>query len=163
MTFPCLISCFRDILNIQNNLAHLVDYNQDKDEFAKRFDLLVYKLQLSLINGNKSQVAHIGNMYNIVNMLFTKRNIPAVQAKIETIKKLQKGTILMAVFDGLTAAAEPYIFILKRQKNIIHFYVRFWYLVVIGLFIFWSKIFLVEQIIMMLDARFIKKISICWS
>ena len=67
----------------------------------------------------------------------------------------------MAVIDGLTAAAEPYIFILKRQKYIIHFYVRFWYLVVKGLFIFWSKIFLVEQIIMMLDARFIQKISFC--
>ena len=77
------------------------------------------------------------------------------------LKNCKKGTILMAVFVGLTAAAEPYIFILKRQKNIIHFYVRFWYLVVLGLFIFWSKIFLVEQIIMMLDARFMQKISIC--
>ena len=79
----------------------------------------------------------------------------------QTIKKLQKVTILMAVFVGLTAAAEPYIFILKKQKKYYTFYVRFWYLVVIALFIFWSKIFLVEQIIMMLDARFMQKISIC--
>ncbi|SNR33143.1 DEAD/DEAH box helicase family protein [Flavobacterium sp. ov086] len=79
-----------DILNIQSNLSHLIDYNQDKDELAKRFDLLTYKLQLALITSDKAQVKHIGNIYEIVNLLFTKRNIPAVLAKIETIKKLQK-------------------------------------------------------------------------
>lgn len=79
-----------DILNIQINLSHLVDYNKDKDELAKRFDLLTYKLQLALVKADKAQIKHIGNIYEIVNLLFTKRNIPAVLAKIETIKKLQK-------------------------------------------------------------------------
>jgi type I restriction enzyme R subunit len=78
------------ILNIQTNLSHLVDNNQDKDELAKRFDLLTYKLQLALITGNKSQIKHITNIHEIVNLLFTKRNIPAVQGKIATIQKLQK-------------------------------------------------------------------------
>ena len=79
-----------DLLNIQSNLAHLVGYNEDKDEYAKRFDLLIYKLQLALINGHKSQVTHITAVIEIANMLFKKRNIPAIQPKIETIQSLQK-------------------------------------------------------------------------
>lgn len=79
-----------DLLNIQSNLAHLIGYNEDKDEYAKRFDLLIYKLQLALVNGHKSQVKHIEAIFTIANMLFTKRNIPAIQTKIETIQSLQK-------------------------------------------------------------------------
>lgn len=79
-----------DLLNIQSNLAHLIGYNEDKDEYAKRFDLLIYKLQLALVNGHKSQVKHIEAIFTIAKMLFTKRNIPAIQTKIETIQSLQK-------------------------------------------------------------------------
>ncbi len=79
-----------DLLNIQSNLSHLVDYYQDKDEFAKRFDLLTYKLQLALITTNKAQTTYIDKIFTIANMLFTKRNIPAVQAKISIIKQLQQ-------------------------------------------------------------------------
>lgn len=118
-----------DILNIQNNLAHLVDYNQDKDEFAKRFDLLVYKLQLALVNGNKSQVTHIGNIYNIVNMLFTKRNIPAVQAKIETIKKLQNeqfwSTVNVHQLEGIRQELRNLIQFLKDEEKLDPIYTNF--------------------------------------
>ncbi len=118
-----------DILNIQNNLAHLVDYNQDKDEFAKRFDLLVYKLQLALINGNKSQVNYIGNIYNIVNMLFTKRNIPAVQSKIKTIKKLQNeqywSTVNVQQLEGIRQELRDLIQFLKDEEKLGPIYTSF--------------------------------------
>ncbi|MDI5886480.1 DEAD/DEAH box helicase family protein [Flavobacterium yafengii] len=118
-----------DMLNIQSNLSHLVDYNQDKDEFAKRFDLLVYKLQLALITGNKAQVRHINNMYNIVNMLFTKRNIPAVQAKISTIKQLQNeqfwSTVNVQQLEVIRQELRDLIQFLKDEKKLDPIYTSF--------------------------------------
>ena len=118
-----------DVLNIQSNLSHLIDYNQDKDEFAKRFDLLVYKLQLALITGNKAQVRHINNMYDIVNMLFTKRNIPAVQAKISTIKQLQNeqfwSTVNVQQLEVIRQELRDLIQFLKDEKKLDPVYTSF--------------------------------------
>jgi type I restriction enzyme R subunit len=47
------MSIARRVLDLQTNVAHLIDYNQDKTNLPKDPDLLVYKLQLSLITGNK--------------------------------------------------------------------------------------------------------------
>jgi type I restriction enzyme R subunit len=118
-----------DLLNIQNNLSHLIDYNQDKDEFAKRFDLLIYKLQLALITGNKSQLKHIDNVFNIANMLFTKRNIPAVQAKIATIKKLQNeqfySTINEEQLENIRQEIRDLVQFLKDEKKLDPIYTSF--------------------------------------
>lgn len=118
-----------DILNIQNNLSHLIDYNQDKDELAKRFDLLTYKLQLSLITTNKTQVKHISNIYEIVNLLFTKRNIPAVLSKIETIKKLQKeqywSTINVTNVENVRTELRDLMQFLKDEKRLDPIYTSF--------------------------------------
>jgi type I restriction enzyme R subunit len=118
-----------DILNIQSNLSHLVDYNQDKDEFAKRFDLLIYKLQLALITGNKAQVIHIENIFNIANMLFTKRNIPAVQAKISTIKQLQNeqfwSTVNEQQLENIRQEIRELVQFLKDEKKLDPIYTSF--------------------------------------
>ncbi|RBN51405.1 DEAD/DEAH box helicase family protein [Flavobacterium psychrolimnae] len=118
-----------DVLNIQSNLSHLIDYNQDKDEFAKRFDLLVYKLQLALITGDKAQVRHINNVYDIVNMLFTKRNIPAVQAKISTIKQLQNeqfwSTVNVQQLEVIRQELRDLIQFLKDEKKLDPVYTSF--------------------------------------
>jgi type I restriction enzyme R subunit len=78
------------VLDIKNNLSHLVSYKEDTDELAKRFDVLIAKLQLSLINKSKSQRGLIGNIVSIAQLLFTKRNIPAVHAKIVLIEQIKK-------------------------------------------------------------------------
>ena len=118
-----------DILNIQNNLSLLIDYNQDKDEFAKRFDLLIYKLQLALITGNKVQVRHIDNVFNIANMLFTKRNIPAVQAKLPTIKKLQNEQFWSAInevqLENIRDEIRDLVQFLKDEKKLDSVYTSF--------------------------------------
>ncbi|MEM8522289.1 DEAD/DEAH box helicase family protein [Flavobacterium sp. PL12] len=118
-----------DILNIQSNLSHLIDYNQDKDEFAKRFDLLVYKLQLALVTGNKAQVKHIDNIFNIANMLFTKRNIPAVQAKLSTIKKLQNeqfwSTVNAENLEEIRQDIRDLVQFLKDEKKLDPIYTSF--------------------------------------
>lgn len=118
-----------DVLNIQNNLSHLVNYGLDQDEFAKRFDLLVYKLQLALITGNKAQVRYIANVHDIVNMLFTKRNIPAVQAKIETIKQLQNeqfwSTVHVQQLEEIRQELRDLIRFLKDEKKLDPVYTSF--------------------------------------
>lgn len=80
-----------DVLDIKNHLSHLVSYKDDTDELAKRFDVLVSRLQLALINQSKAQTALIGNVVSIARLLFTKRNIPAVQSKLALIENLKSG------------------------------------------------------------------------
>lgn len=79
-----------DVLDIKNNLSHLVSYKEDTDELAKRFDVLIGKLQLALINQSKAQQGLISNIVTIAQLLFTKRNIPAVYAKITLIEQIKK-------------------------------------------------------------------------
>lgn len=74
-----------DVLDIHQNLSHLVAYTEDKDELAKRFDLIIYQLELAILQQSKKQVRYIENINNIGNLLFTKRNIPAVASKLPTI------------------------------------------------------------------------------
>ena len=78
------------VLDIKNNLSHLVSYKEDTDELAKRFDVLIGRLQLALINQSKVQKILITNIVSIAQKLFTKRNIPAVHAKIALIEQLKK-------------------------------------------------------------------------
>ena len=78
------------VLDIKNNLSHLVSYKEDTDELAKRFDVLIGRLQLALISQSKAQKILITNIVSIAQKLFTKRNIPAVYAKIALIEQLKK-------------------------------------------------------------------------
>lgn len=79
-----------NVLDIKNNLSHLVSYKEDTDELAKRFDVLIARLQLALINQSKAQRGLISNIVSIAQLLFTKRNIPAVHAKIGLIEQIKK-------------------------------------------------------------------------
>jgi type I restriction enzyme R subunit len=78
-----------DVLDIQTHLSHLIAYTEDKDEFAKQFDRLIYNLQLALLKQSKRQILLIQNISNIGELLFVKRNIPAVGQHIETINKIK--------------------------------------------------------------------------
>lgn len=78
-----------DVLDIQTHLSHLVAYTEDKDEFAKQFDTLIYQLQLAVLKQSKRQVSLIQNIANIGELLFVKRNIPAVNQHIDTINKIK--------------------------------------------------------------------------
>jgi len=118
-----------DQLTIQNDLSHLSAYKEDTDEMAKRFDLLVLKLQLALIINHKSQVKHIGSISEIAHLLFTKRNIPAVQAKINTIQKLQQEQFWSTVdglqLENIRKEIRDLIQFLKDEKNLSPIYTNF--------------------------------------
>ncbi|KZS39739.1 restriction endonuclease [Aquimarina aggregata] len=75
-----------DINDILNHLSNLIYITQGTDELAKRFDLIVLKLQQAIINSNRSQEGYIKKIYSIAQELYKKKNIPAVSEKINTIK-----------------------------------------------------------------------------
>lgn len=78
-----------DVLDIQTHISHLIAYTEDKDEFAKQFDRLIYQLQLAIIKQSKRQVSLIQNIINIGSLLFVKRNIPAVGKHLDTINQVK--------------------------------------------------------------------------
>jgi type I restriction enzyme R subunit len=109
------------VLDIKNNLSHLVSYKDDTDELAKRFDVLIAKLQLALINQSKSQRGLIGNIVSIAQLLFTKRNIPAVHAKIVLIEQIKKDsywpTITISQLEKIRTELRSLIQFLKDEDK----------------------------------------------
>lgn len=78
-----------DVNDIKKHLSNLASYKDDEDEKAKRFDLLIVKLQLAFILNSKSQENFVQRVYEIGKKLYKKRNIPAVASKLGTINEIQ--------------------------------------------------------------------------
>lgn len=76
-----------DVLEIKNHISSLVTPTQE-DENAKRFDLLVLIIELSLLDSSNSTKTK-QRIVTIAQVLQDKTTIPQVKAKIETIKELQ--------------------------------------------------------------------------
>lgn len=75
-------------LEIQTELSHLVSYAEDKDEMAKKFDLLIYQLELALLNGTARQTQIITNIVSVGNALTKKLNIPTIRQKEDMIRNV---------------------------------------------------------------------------
>lgn len=73
------------MIEIQNHLSDLASYNDDKDEMAKKFDLIIYQLQNAILNASKKQNYFIQNIIQIGTLLQKKLNIPSVRMKEQTI------------------------------------------------------------------------------
>ncbi len=73
------------IIEIENHLSHLVSYTEDKDELAKKFDLIIYQLQFAILNASQRQNTLIQNIIRIGELLNKKKSISAVRAKEVTI------------------------------------------------------------------------------
>jgi type I restriction enzyme R subunit len=61
----------------------------EQDEMAKRFDALMLDLQLSVLNGEKKQIALVQKVITTAAKLSKKASIPAVAQKMDTIKSVQ--------------------------------------------------------------------------
>ncbi|WP_026713743.1 DEAD/DEAH box helicase family protein [Flavobacterium daejeonense] len=110
-----------NVLDIQTHLSHLIAYTEDKDEFAKQFDKLIYQLQLAVLKQSKRQVSLIQNMVSIGELLFVKRNIPAVNQHIETINKIKEAdywsTISLDKLEHLRTELRGLIQFLKDENK----------------------------------------------
>jgi len=78
-----------DFAEICSHLSNLPAIADNDDEAAKRFDLIVLNLQLAILANNTKQVGLIKRIGSIGALLMKKKNIPAVNQKIETIKAIQ--------------------------------------------------------------------------
>lgn len=109
------------ILEIQNHISHLISYNEDKDEMAKKFDLLIYQLELAILNGEKRQQKLISNIAEIGKALEGKLNIPSVKPSEATIKAVSTdqfwGAISLARIEALRAELRDLIQFLKNTNQ----------------------------------------------
>ena len=76
-----------DISDIITYISPLVEL-EEKDEFAKRFDLLMLRIQLSAIEGDPKAQGLINRVTDTASKLLSISNIPAVRQELETIKKV---------------------------------------------------------------------------
>lgn len=78
-----------DFAEICIRLSNLPAIPDNDDELAKRFDLIILNLQLALLLRSNKQISLIGRISNIGRLLMKKKNIPAVNQQVETIKAVQ--------------------------------------------------------------------------
>ncbi|MFN8391796.1 MAG: DEAD/DEAH box helicase family protein [Bdellovibrionota bacterium] len=64
-------------------------YPDDDDEFARRFDLLVLNLSVSILEASPKQAGYQSSIISLATSLEKKRNIPSVAAKIDLIRLVQ--------------------------------------------------------------------------
>lgn len=70
---------------LESDISELV-YDDDKDSKAKMFDLLIYDLMLSVVNGNNRQVNLKGKVKKSCRSLKKKQNIPMVKEKMPVLE-----------------------------------------------------------------------------
>lgn len=76
-----------DVHALNTNLASLV-FMEDRDEYAKRFDNLMYGLMLGSVESNKQFKRNKRQLIEMGQILQTKATIPQVKAKIALIKAI---------------------------------------------------------------------------
>src|SRR5690606_7500713 len=74
-----------DVHLINEHLSSLV-YMDDQDEYAKRFDNLMYGLMLGSLNSSKQNKRNVKQLKDIGQALQRKAGVPQVKEKIETIR-----------------------------------------------------------------------------
>ncbi|MGG1637634.1 DEAD/DEAH box helicase family protein [Paenibacillus sp. NRS-1760] len=76
-----------DVYELNTNLASLA-FMDDRDEYAKRFDNLMYGLMLGALEANKQFKRNKKQLMEMGQALQTKATIPQVKAKITLIKAI---------------------------------------------------------------------------
>lgn len=78
-----------DVLDIKNNLSKLVVPEEEDDELARRFDVLMLSINLARFSG-KDDYKRVSQVVNICTRLEKKKNIPAVSSQLSLIEEIQK-------------------------------------------------------------------------
>ncbi len=77
-----------DVLELQNNISPLLTPTLE-DENAKRFDLMMFYIELTLLDSEKNADKTKQRIVTVAEVLQDKTTIPQVKEKIEIIKVLQ--------------------------------------------------------------------------
>jgi len=71
--------------DLSRRIAPLIDLN-DPDEYAKRFDLLLYRIQLAQLTKDSGLETMISKVQQSAESLVKKGNVTQIKAKMETVK-----------------------------------------------------------------------------
>ncbi len=117
------------LIEIQNHLSHLASYNDDKDEMAKKFDLIIYQLQHAILNASKKQNYLIQNIRQIVNLLDKKKNIPSIKMKEQIITAVVSDdfwrTVNLQRLEKVREDLRGLVHLLKDEEKELPVYSRF--------------------------------------
>src|SRR5262249_18295151 len=96
-----------------------------EDETAKRFDLLMLKLQLAVLNADRSFVRLRDQVIEIANRLEEKSSIPMVKEQQEFILDIQQeeywADITLPMLEEIRRKVRDLVkFIDKKQRNVIY-------------------------------------------
>jgi type I restriction enzyme R subunit len=84
-----------DVKELFDHIAPLMS-ETDQDEMAKRFDVLMLDIQLSILNGEKKQTGLIQKVVKTAGKLSKKASIPSVAQKLDYIRDAQDKTFWQA-------------------------------------------------------------------
>ncbi|MGH8008369.1 MAG: type I restriction-modification enzyme R subunit C-terminal domain-containing protein, partial [Candidatus Binatia bacterium] len=114
-----------DFAEIAHILAGLPSEREPEDETAKRFDLMLLKLQLAVLNAEKSFVRLREQVKEIASRLEEKSNIPMVREQMELILDLQQdeywADITLPMLEDTRRRLRDLVkFIDKKQRTVIY-------------------------------------------
>ncbi len=105
-----------------NSLLGLILPNNDDDEFARRFDLLILNYQLALLDGAYSTDAYINKINTVAGALLKKQNIPAVALQVTLLNTLQTEAFWQAItinrLDKVRLALRDLMKYLDKEKQL---------------------------------------------
>lgn len=78
-----------DSLELINKISHLPTEKPEEDELAKRFDLMVLNMQLSVLDKYKGFDGYKKKLQKIASQLEEKKTIPIIKNHLEVILELQ--------------------------------------------------------------------------
>ena len=78
-----------DVESIKEKLTDL-PWDDEDEETARRFDLLIYNLQIAVLRELKSQVDYQKRVRRIASILEEKASIPMVAAQMELLQEIQR-------------------------------------------------------------------------
>ncbi len=84
-----------DIKELFDHIAPLMS-ESDQDEMAKRFDVLMLDIQLSIMQDEKRQVNLIQKVITTAGKLSKKASIPSIASRMDSIKEAQNNTFWQA-------------------------------------------------------------------
>src|SRR5262249_48892682 len=106
-------------------LAGLPNELEPEDETAKRFDLIMLKLQLAVLTSDKSFIKLRDNVKEIASRLEEKQAIPMINAQLELIFDLQQdeywADITLPMLEDVRKRLRDLVkFMDKKQRKLIY-------------------------------------------
>jgi type I restriction enzyme, R subunit len=114
-----------DFADLSHMLAGLPSELAPEDETAKRFDLLILKLQLATLKADKSFVRLRDHVKEIASRLEVKSNIAPVKAQLELIQDLQQdeywADITLPMLEQIRLRLRDLVKLMdKKQRKIVY-------------------------------------------